>query len=252
MAARPDGADEPRVEGASTTAQGAATATEASAGAAHASDAAKEAAAASARHSDRVIEVIAVILLGAGSLLAAWTGYQAARWNSVQAADYVKGSGLRVESAKASTQAGQDRLYDSQVFSQWLNADEAGNTRLAAIYERRFRPEFRVAFQAWLKTDPFNDPNAPAGPLFMAEYVDASAQKADGLEAQAATLIQAGQDANETSDRYVLHAVIFATVLFLAAIADRFRWRPARVSVLIIGMAVLGFGLVGLAQLPIR
>ena len=193
MAARPDGADEPRVEGASTTAQGAATATEASARAAHASDAAKEAAAASARHSDRVIEVIAVILLGAGSLLAAWTGYQAARWNSVQAADYVKGSGLRVESAKASTQAGQDRLYDSQVFSQWLNANDAGDTRLAAIYERRFRPEFRVAFQAWLKTDPFNDPNAPPGPLFMAEYVDASTQKADSLEAQATTLIQTGQ-----------------------------------------------------------
>ena len=109
-----------------------------------------------------------------------------------------------------------------------------------------------MAFQAWLKTDPFNDPNAPPGPLFMAEYVDASAQKSDSLEAQATTVIRAGQDANETSDRYVLHAVIFATVLFLAAIADRFRWRPARVSVLVIGMAVLASGVFGLVQLPIR
>ena len=258
----PDGSDEPGDRDAATAAEAAASAAEASAEAAVAAEAsaeavvataaATEAAAASARHSDRVIEVIAVILLGAGSLLAAWTGYQAARWNSVQAADYVKGSGLRVESAKASTQAGQDRLYDSQVFSQWLNADDAGNTRLAAIYEHRFRAEFRVAFQAWLKTDPFNDPNAPAGPLFMAEYVDASAQHADALEVQAAALVMAGQDANETSDRYVLHAVIFATVLFLAAIADRFRWRPARVGVLMIGTAVLAFGVFGLTQLPIR
>ena len=180
VAARPDGADEPRAKGATTTTEGAATATEASADAAIATAVAAEAAAASARHSDRVIEVIAVILLGAGSPF--WRpgpAIRPPRWNIVQAADYVRGSGLRVESAKASTQAGQDRLYDSQVFSQWLNAYDAGNSRLAAIYERRFRQEFRVAFQAWLETDPFNDPNAPPGPLFMTEYVDASAVTAD-------------------------------------------------------------------------
>ena len=48
------------------------------------------------------------------------------------------------------TTAGQDRLFDSQVFSQWLNADQTGNAALAALYERRFRPEFRPAFDAWI------------------------------------------------------------------------------------------------------
>jgi len=204
-----------------------------------------------ARHADRILEVAAVVLLGVGTVLAAWSGYQSSLWNGIQAGDYVRGSGERVEATRATTAAGQERLYDSQVFSQWLNAYDAGNARLAGIYERRFRQEFRVAFQAWLKTDPFTDPNAPPGPLFMAEFVQASAQEGDRHEAAAADLIAAGEAANEISDHYVLYTVIFATVLFLAAIADRFRWRAARIAVLAMGSALLVFGVVGLVQLPL-
>ena len=149
-----------------------------------------------AKHADRILEVAAVVLLGAGTVLAAWSGYQSSLWNGIQAGDYVRGSGERVEATRATTAAGQERLYDSQVFSQWINAYDAGNERLAGIYERRFRQEFRVAFQAWLKTDPFTDPNAPPGPLFMTEFVQASAQEGDRHEAAAADLIAAGEAAN--------------------------------------------------------
>ena len=200
---------------------------------------------------DRVLEVAAVIMLGIGTLLAAWSGYQASIWNGIQAGDYVKGSGERVESTRASTLAGQERLYDSQVFSQWLNAHDVGNTKLATIYERRFRDEFRVAFQAWLKTDPFTDTTAPPGPLFMTEYVQANAVSADAHSAKAEAFIKAGEDANDDSDHYVLFTVVFATVLFLAAVTDRFRWRPARVAVLVIGASLAIFGFIGLLQLPI-
>ena len=208
-------------------------------------------AAARALHADRLIEVAAVILLGMGTMLAAWSGYQSALWNGIQADDYVRGSGTRVEATKATTQAGQERIYDSQVFSQWLNADDAGNARLATIYERRFRDEFRVAFLAWLKTDPRDNLDAPPGPLFMPEYVQAKAQEAAILEQQAQDLIEAGEAANDVSDRYVLFTVIFATVLFLAAVSDRFRWRKARLGVLAIGAALAVFGAIGLILLPI-
>ena len=156
-----------------------------------------------------------------------------------------------MEATRASTQAGQDRLYDSQVFSQWLNAYDAGNTHLASVYVRRFREEFRVAWTAWLRTDPNTNPNAPPGPLFMPEYVQAAARTAELHEAQAAALIDAGQLANDVSDHYVLHTVVFATVLFMAAIADRFRWRRARLAVLSIGATLAVFGAIGLLQLPV-
>jgi hypothetical protein len=32
---------------------------------------------------------------------------------------------------------------------------------------RRFSPEYRTAFDAWLKTDPFTDPSAPPEPGYM-------------------------------------------------------------------------------------
>ena len=165
-----------------------------------------------------------------GTLLAAWSGYQSALWNGIQADDYVRGSGTRVEATKAATLAGQERIYDSQVFSQWLNAYDAGNTHLATIYEHRFREELRVAHRAWLATDPFTNPDAPPGPMFMPEYVQANAQSADALEEAAQDLVEVGEAANDVSDRYVLYTVVFATVLFLAAVSDRFRWRKARLA----------------------
>ena len=202
-------------------------------------------------HVDHVLELVAAIILGVATIATAWSGYQAALWNGVQATDYVKASGYRVESTRASTLAGQQQLYDSQVFSQWLNAHLTGNEQLATISERRFRDEFRVAFQAWLATDPFTNANAPPGPLLMPQYVQAKAQEADQLEAKAAATLEAGQEANATSDRYVQFTVIFASALFLAATSDRFRWRSMRLALLAMAMVALAFGLVNAAELPI-
>jgi hypothetical protein len=118
------------------------------------------------RHRERVLELVATIILAAATGGAAWSGYQAMRWGGLQVADYVTASGLRVESTKASTRVGEDRLFDSQVFSQWLSACDAGNTSLGAIHERRFRAHFRPAFEAWLATDPFHNASAPPRPLY--------------------------------------------------------------------------------------
>lgn len=60
---------------------------------------------------------------------------------------------------------GQDRLFDVSLFNEWLDATYNDETGLAGAYEKRFRPEFRPAFEAWLATDPFDNPNAPPGPL---------------------------------------------------------------------------------------
>jgi len=55
---------------------------------------------------DHLFEIVAAIMLGVASVAAAWSGYQAALWGGVQSADYVRASGYRVESTKASTASG--------------------------------------------------------------------------------------------------------------------------------------------------
>ena len=148
---------------------------------------------------DRVFEIFAAVALGVATVAAAWSGYQASQWGGVQSEDYVQASGYRVKSTGASTLAGQDRLFDSQVFSQWLNAYAEGDSALARLYEHRFRPEFTEAWNGWLATDPFTDPSAPPGPLYMPTYVSAKAQEAAQLSAQADQLFESGEQARKTS-----------------------------------------------------
>jgi len=68
-----------------------------------------------------------------------------------------------------STLAGQARLFDITTFNGWVAARVAGNEKLAAYYQRRFRPEYVTAFVAWQKLDPFNNSSVPPGPSFMTE-----------------------------------------------------------------------------------
>ena len=56
-------------------------------------------------------------------------------------------------------------IDDLNYFNGWLEARQAGNTQLAAIYRRRFRPEFVPAFRAWIAQRPFTNPRAIPGPL---------------------------------------------------------------------------------------
>ena len=200
---------------------------------------------------ERWFEVVTAIMLGVVAVATAWSGYQSARWSGEQAADYAEAGALRVEATRDATESGQLRLYDLILTDSWLDAYDRGDTAQMGVIERRFRPEFRPTFQAWLALDPFNNPAAPPGPLFMPQYASSLAQEAERLEAAAARKFQEGQDANEIGDAYVLNTVFLATVLFLTAIADRFEWYAVRSVVLVLAGAMLLFGLYHLAVYPI-
>jgi hypothetical protein len=196
------------------------------------------------RVADRLIEVAATVLLSIATLLAAWNGHQAATWNGVESGDFVKASGYRVDATSTDTSAGQDWLHDGQLLGRWLDAHSAGNDGPAAIYERRFRGAFRAA----LPTDPFNNPSAVPGPLFMKEYVQAKARDAARLEALAAIMLSRREQANKTSNRYVFITVASALALFLAGIADRFTWRRIGIAVLGIALFAVIFGAISLSR----
>jgi hypothetical protein len=70
----------------------------------------------------------------------------------------------------ASTLAGQQLSADASMFTAYLQAREAGDTKLEATYVRRVTPGYRAAFYAWLKTDPFTNHAAPRRPGYMPQY----------------------------------------------------------------------------------
>jgi hypothetical protein len=118
------------------------------------------------------------------------------------------------------------------------------------VAERRFRPEFRVAFDAWQRTDPEHNPNAPAGPTYMPEYKQPEQDHANELNAEADHLYAEGSSAGSNADQYVRVTVYLATVLFLVAISGHFPLRGVRVGLVTVGIVVLVLALGTLATLP--
>lgn len=190
--------------------------------------------------SEKRMEIITVAILAFAALSTAWSGYQASLWDGIQSSNYTQASGSRTNAAQQRTAANQFRLADLSVFGNYMDAVLEENEAVADFYFERFRDEFRVGYDAWIALDPLNNPDAPPSPFAMPEYQLSQEAEADRLEARADELFQAGEDANTISDIYTLTTLLFAAVLFFAAMAERFEYFRAQVALLIIA----GIGLV--------
>lgn len=196
------------------------------------------------------VEILEAVVLAIVAIATAWSGYQASRWGAVSAENYARASRTTVLSQEKSTLEGQDRLYDSVTFNGWVASKVAGRDKLAAFYERRFRPEYAIAFQAWWKLDPVNNPSAPQGPIFMPEYKNAHAEEAGQLSEQAKVFFEKGVSSRDTGDNYVKVTVFLATVLLLTALSQRFKVLGPRVAVGAVAVVLLCISTYWLLTLP--
>jgi ferric-dicitrate binding protein FerR (iron transport regulator) len=199
---------------------------------------------------ERWLEIAAALMLSLATLGIAWSGYQAAKWSGLQAQRYTQASTARSLANRTATLAAQDRTQDLLNFNRWLEVDTDGNTELADLYQRRFRDEFRPAFERWLAEDPLHNKDAIASPLLEKNYVLANTVKADKLEALGDLRFEQGKAATEHADDYVFATVFFAVVLFFAGISLRFGWLPMRLLILGLGAALLVYGGIRLLSLP--
>ena len=196
------------------------------------------------------VEIVEAILLALVAVSTAWSGYQSARWDGRSVSYYGESSKIRITATAAGTRAGQEQLYDATTLNAWLQASLTGETTVAREFERRFRPEYRPAFRAWLATDPLHNPKAPLGPLYMPQYTNPLAERAAALEVQASNVFDRGTEARDTGDNYVRTTVILATVLFLIALSQRFRLFGVRAALLTVALVLLAISLASLASYP--
>jgi hypothetical protein len=206
---------------------------------------------ASTTRNERVMELAATLLLALATVGIAWSGYQGARWNGRQAREYAQANTARNLANRSATTGAQNRTQDLLNFNRWLEVTTEGDQQLADLYQRRFRPEFLPAFEAWLAEDPLNNPAAEASPLRVSQYHVAALDRSDRLETQGTEHFEHGKEATEHTDSYVLTTVFFATVLFFAGISMRFAWQSMRIVVLVLGSLSLAWAFVLVARLPI-
>lgn len=206
--------------------------------------------AAGSRRREEIIEILEAVLLAVVAVFTAWSGYQAALWDGESAKLYAESSRSRAESVELSLESGQVLVYDAGTFNSWLQAKARGEVELATLLVRRMTPEYRTAFHAWLKTDPLNNPDAPAGPRFMPEFEDPLAAKAATLSEQATEEFDKAVEDRSTGEHFVRLTVVFAAVLFLIAVGQRFKIRKVRLAVLGVAGVFLVYAIAVLASYP--
>jgi hypothetical protein len=197
-----------------------------------------------------ILEIVEAIVLAMVAITTAWSGYQSALWDGHQILLYGQSSKLRVQAQSMEVQSNQERMYDAATVVEWLKAEANGQTRLADIFERRLLPEFRPAFEAWKKSDPIHNPNAPARPTQMPEYHNTMAEQAAKMNQQASEMFEQGTQAREWAEKYVRITVILATILLLTAISQRFRSHWIRIGLIVISFLLLFIPIWSIVTLP--
>jgi len=197
-----------------------------------------------------LISIVEAVILSVVALLAAWSGYSAAKWGTHSSLTLAKASTTRGKANLADVEANQIRTLDSVSFNAVETAYASGDARVYRIAVRRLRPGYRPAFRAWVATHPLKNPKAPPDPAYMPQYRVPEAAQAIALNAQADALFSQGESAAGTEDKYVRLTVLLAAVLFLVGIGSRFPVRAARHGIIGVAGVLLIISVVQLLGLP--
>ncbi|HEU6445991.1 MAG TPA: hypothetical protein VFL61_13125, partial [Gaiellaceae bacterium] len=182
----------------------------------------------------------------------AWCSYQATRWNGEQTKQSGTTNRLRLEAGRAQGLAEAQTQVDLATFVQWVDAYALGRTELTDFYSRRFRKEFRPAFEAWLATRPLKNPNAPLSPFALPQYRLAATVEAERLDAEAAASSALRDRDIQRQSNYVLGVVLFAVALFLAGVGTKLDSRGLRRGLLACGYVVFLGTVAWIATFPIN
>jgi hypothetical protein len=207
----------------------------------------------SAEHArrDRLISIAEAVLLSIVTLMAAWSGYSAAKWGTESSLSLARSSSAQNEANLDRIQVAQIRTLDSVSFNGLFAAYQTHDPKLFHLMLDRLRPGYLVAVDAWIATHPLKNPHAPPDPSYMPQYKIPQQARAQVLNAQSQAEFQEGQSASGTADKYVRLTVFLAAVLFLVGIASHFPGRATRygligvASVLLIVSAVQLLALAG-------
>jgi hypothetical protein len=196
-------------------------------------------------------ELVATVLLALAAVATAWSGYQATRWNGEQTKASSRTNAIRIDAARAQGLSEAQKEVDVATFIQWVDAYAHRETELTAFYERRFRPEFKPAFRAWLATEPLTNVNAPLTPFVMPQYRLAAEAEAERLDAEAEVSAAEVRRNIQRASNYVLGVVLFSVSLFFAGMSTKLATPRLRTLALATGCLVFVGTLVWIASSPI-
>ncbi len=198
------------------------------------------------------VEVIAAIILALATIASAWSAYQSTRWGGVMSISFSEATAARTLGTQSLAEANQLTAIDVSTFVAWAEAVAVDNELLSDFLHERFRPEFRVAVDAWIETEPLMNPEAPSTPFVMDEYQLETRDRGYELLAESEEKGVDAREANQIGDNYVLTTVLFASVLFFAGISTKFSGRKVTRGLVGLGLAAFLIGTIFIASFPIH
>jgi hypothetical protein len=196
-------------------------------------------------------EVVATVLLALAAVATAWSGYQATRWNGEQTKAASRTNAIRIDAARSQGLAEALKEVDVATFIQWVDAYAHRENELTTFYERRFRAEFKPAFEAWRATRPLTNPNAPLTPFVMPQYRVAAEEEAEALDVEAEASAAMVRRNIQRASNYILGVVLFSVALFFAGMSTKLATPRLRSLTLGVGCVVFAGTVVWLATQPI-
>lgn len=191
------------------------------------------------------LELLVVVVLSVTTILTAWTAFQSSKWGGAMSISFSQASTARIESVKLTGTADQKTAIHVGLWTTWLSEYKV-DPEVATFVEDRFPEPLATANADWLATKPLENADAPASPFAMPSYVLPERQLATEADARADAKFTEALANNQRGDNYTLLTVLFAAVLFFAAISNRLR--TVRLQALMLGAAV-ALGLVGVVLL---
>jgi len=199
-----------------------------------------------------MFEPVALVFLSLATVGTAWCSFQAASWGAVSQRTLNRSAAESRKAAADQLQAYQMALLDVLLFSQHINARASSNEVLARFYADRFRGEAKAAFESWMSTQPFDNPQAPPHPFVTNLYKPRLLAKAAAEETKSEQLWTQAGEAGRTSRTYVLITVLLASALFCSGMASKFEVLWIRRTALALGLAAFAFAAYLLFSLPVR
>jgi len=207
---------------------------------------------ASAAPKAALLEAAGLLLLSLATVGTAWCSFQAAAWGGAAQGAMNLSTASSRRAATQELQAYQMALLDVLLFSQHINARVSSNDTLARFYAERFRGEAKTAFEAWMATRPFDNPDAPPHPFVTNLYQPRLLESARQAQAESERFWERAGEAGRTSRSYILLTVLLACALFCGGTASKFERTWGRRGVLLLGLAAFVFAMQRLWLLPVQ
>ena len=172
----------------------------------------------------RWISIAEAVLLSVVAVLAAYSGYCAAKWGTEASLSLAKASATRTKANRADLEALQIRTLDSVSFTPAFEAADIARDRVALAAGRPApAPGLPARVRGLARPAPAHEPERGARPVLPARSTASRRpRRRAGSTPQADDAFLDGRKAGETADKYVRLTVLLATVLFLVGISSHF------------------------------